>query len=129
MFATMHAERVSDDDLAELMRLHGSIRGHWALLSGRGKNPLDGVTWSPDTDRFDALLHCLATQAGLKPEAPPWTNLDRLTIDEQCPLGRRARRTSASARLNRCRADLPVARRSSFCAGRVACVDVPDWAI
>ena len=84
VFGTMHAERVSDDDLTELIRLRESIREHWALLSDRGKNPLDGVTWSPDTDRFDALLHSLATQAGLNPGAPPWTNPDRLKIDEQC---------------------------------------------
>lgn len=75
---------MSDDDRAELMRLRESIREHWAMLSGRGKDPLDGVTWSPDADRFDALLRSLATQAELVAPVLPWTNAERLAVDELC---------------------------------------------
>lgn len=84
VFATMHSEQMSDDDRAELMRLRESIRDHWAMLSGRGKNPLDGVTWSPDADRFDTLLLSLATGAGLDVPVLPWTNPQRLEVDELC---------------------------------------------
>ena len=76
--------RVSDDDRAELMRVREPIREHWALLASRAKNPIDGVTWSPDTDRFDVLLRALATQAGLDAPALPWTNFQRREIDELC---------------------------------------------
>lgn len=75
---------MSDDDPAELMRLRESIREHWALLSARGKNPLEGLTWSSDTDRFDALLRSVATHAGLDAPALPWTNHQRLEMDELC---------------------------------------------
>ena len=84
VFATLHPELMSDDDLAELTQVRESIREHWALLSARGKNPLDGLTWSPDTDRFDALLHSLATQASLNAPGRPWTNQQRLEVDQLC---------------------------------------------
>ena len=75
---------MSDDDPAELITLRESIREHWALLSAQGRNPLDGLTWSPDTDRFDALLRSVATHAGLDVPPLPWTNLQRMEIDDQC---------------------------------------------
>ena len=83
-FATVHPGQVSDDDLAELTRLRESIRDHWATLSGLGRDPLGGSTWSPDTDRFDSLLQALATQSGLDPPELPWTNLQRLGVDDLC---------------------------------------------
>ena len=84
VFATLHSELMSADDLAELLQVRETIREHWALLSALGKNPLDGLTWSPDTDRLDALLHSLATQAGLDAPGRPWTNHQRLEVDQLC---------------------------------------------
>jgi len=84
VFVALHSERMDGDDRAELMRLRESIRDHWAMLAGLGRNRLDGVMWSPDTDRFDGLLRSLATHAGLDVPSLPWTSLQRLDADELC---------------------------------------------
>jgi hypothetical protein len=54
------------------------------LLSALGKNPLDGLTWGPDADRFDALLRIVAMRAGLDAPPLPWTNLQRVEMDDAC---------------------------------------------
>jgi hypothetical protein len=77
-------DAMSEDDQAELMTLREFVREHWALLSAQGKDPLEGLTWSPDIDRFDALLHSVATRGGLDAPPLPWTNVQRMEIDEQC---------------------------------------------
>ena len=82
--ATIQYEHMGDDDRAELTRLRESIRNHWATLSALGKNPFEGASWGPDVDRFDTLLGCLATDAGLVAPALPWTNRKRLEVDELC---------------------------------------------
>jgi hypothetical protein len=56
------------------------------MMLSAGKDPLGGVMWGPNVERFDHLLHALAASSDVPVADLPWTSAERVEADNACRL-------------------------------------------
>lgn len=77
---------MTDGDATELTAARQQVRKHFAMMLAAGKDPLGGVMWGPNVERFDHLLHALAVSSGVPVADLPWTSAERVEADNACRL-------------------------------------------
>jgi hypothetical protein len=79
--AATYAPVVTDDDAMELAAARQQVREHFAMVLSTGRDPLGGVTWGPNVERFDHLLHALSASSAVPVADLPWTSAERAEVD------------------------------------------------